>query len=109
MPPTGGEIFPCAASLSHRYASELPYIPCYALREALDLQNSSNPGEKANDLCVAARQKHQGMSWSRNGSVALVLCLTLFGHRSLNLTGRVWTAGIWSLGKPVLDQHFCPR
>ena len=42
-----------------------PYIPCYALRKAFDLKNSSKPGEKA---CVASRQKHHGMSWCRGGS-----------------------------------------
>lgn len=47
------------------------YIPCYALRHKLGLCNSSNKGEKANDLCVASRQKHNGMSWSKQGSVAL--------------------------------------
>lgn len=47
------------------------YIPCYALRKQLGLRNSSNKGEKANDLCVATRQKHNGMSWSKDGSVAL--------------------------------------
>jgi hypothetical protein len=46
-------------------------IPCYALRKQLGLRNSSNKGEKANDLCVATRQKHNGMSWSTNGSAAL--------------------------------------
>jgi hypothetical protein len=46
-------------------------IPCYALRKKLGLRNSSNKGEKANDQCVASRQKHQGMSWSKPGSVAL--------------------------------------
>ena len=60
-----------------------PYSPCDALREALDLQNSSNPGEKANDLCVAARQKHQGMSWSRNGSVALATVTALNPHHEI--------------------------
>jgi hypothetical protein len=48
------------------------YIPNYALRKELKLRNSSNLGEKANDLLVAARQKHNGMSWSNSGSLALV-------------------------------------
>lgn len=48
-----------------------PYIPCYGVREKLGLRNSSNTGEKANDLVVSDRQKHNGMSWSKNGSVAL--------------------------------------
>jgi hypothetical protein len=39
-------------------------IPVYAVRRQLGLRNSSNRGEKANDLLVAARQKHNGMSWS---------------------------------------------
>jgi len=48
-----------------------PYLPCYAVRKHLGLRNSSNQGEKANDLLVSDRQKHNGMSWSRLGSVAL--------------------------------------
>ena len=47
------------------------YIPCYAVRKKLGLRNSSNRGEKANDVVVAARQKHNGMSWSQSGSSAL--------------------------------------
>lgn len=46
-------------------------ITCYALRAKLGLRNSSNPVEKANDLTVAGRQKHNGMAWSPNGSGAL--------------------------------------
>jgi hypothetical protein len=45
-------------------------VPCYALRKELGLRNSSNLGEKSNDIIVAKRQKHNGMSWSNNGSVA---------------------------------------
>jgi len=48
-----------------------PYIPCYAIRKELGLRNSSSIGEKMNDLVVSARQKHNGMSWSLPGSVAL--------------------------------------
>ncbi len=47
------------------------YIPCYALRKDLGLCNSSALGEKMNDLLVSNRQKHNGMSWSKAGSVAL--------------------------------------
>lgn len=50
-----------------------PYIPCYALRSILDYRNSSNPVEKANDLIVAGRQKHNGMSWSYTGSGSLAV------------------------------------
>jgi hypothetical protein len=48
-----------------------PQIACYALRDSLGLRNSSNRVEKDNDLLVAQRQKHNGMSWSREGSGAL--------------------------------------
>ncbi len=48
-----------------------PYIPCYAIRKELGLCNSSSIGEKMNDLVVSERQKHNGMSWSLPGSVAL--------------------------------------
>lgn len=40
-------------------------------RIILGLPNSSNPVEKDNDLNVAARQKHNGMAWSYEGSGAL--------------------------------------
>jgi len=48
-----------------------PYIPCYAVRKELGFCNSSAIGEKMNDLVVSERQKHNGMSWSKGGSVAL--------------------------------------
>ena len=48
-----------------------PMIPVYAVRKELGLRNSSNRAEKANDLIVANRQKHHGMSWSKSGSVSL--------------------------------------
>ena len=47
------------------------HIPSYALRAELGLRNSSNRVEKENDLVVAQRQKHNGMSWSTVGSGAL--------------------------------------
>ena len=50
-----------------------PNLACYALRHELGLRISSNRVEKANDLVVATRQKHNGMSWSRNGSGALAV------------------------------------
>ena len=46
------------------------HVPCYALRKKLGLRNSSNQGEKANDLIVSKRQKRNGMSWSDDGSFA---------------------------------------
>ena len=38
---------------------------------------SSNRVEKANDLLVANRQKHNGMSWSEKGSGALAAITAL--------------------------------
>ena len=58
-----------------------PYLPCYAVRKRLGLRNSSNVGEKANDLVVSDRQKHNGMSWSRCGSVALAAVTALVRNR----------------------------
>lgn len=52
-------------------------IPCYALRKKLDLRVSSNHVEKANDLVVSNRQKHNGMSWSANGSTSLATLTTV--------------------------------
>lgn len=63
----------CAYFEKHR-----SHIPCYALRHQLGLRNSSNTVEKANDLLVAQRQKHNGMSWSIPGSSALAHLKALF-------------------------------
>jgi hypothetical protein len=52
-------------------------IPCYALRKKLGLRNGSSIGEKMNDLIVSNRQKHNGMSWSKSGSVALATVTAL--------------------------------
>lgn len=48
-----------------------PMIPAYSVRKEIGLINSSNRGEKTNDLLVADRQKNNGMSWSKSGSVSL--------------------------------------
>lgn len=53
------------------------HIPCYSVRKRLGLSNSSNRGEKANDLVVSDRQKHNGMSWSKLGSAALATVTAL--------------------------------
>lgn len=50
-----------------------PYLACYAFRHELGLKVSSNRVEKENDLVVASRQKHNGMSWSDGGSGALAV------------------------------------
>lgn len=63
----------CAYFDKHR-----SHIPCYALRHQLGLRNSSNMVEKANDLLVAQRQKHNGMSWSVPGSSSLAHIKALF-------------------------------
>lgn len=63
-----------------------PYIPCYCVRKTLGLRNSSNRGEKENDLIVSERQKNNGMSWSKDGSVSLA---------SLNCLKRNSEANFW--------------
>jgi hypothetical protein len=54
-----------------------PFIPCYSVRKRLGLRNSSNVGEKSNDLLVSDRQKHNGMSWSPQGSASLAAITAL--------------------------------
>jgi len=46
-------------------------IPCYIIKKKLGMRNSSNRGEKANDIVVSNRQKKGGMAWSPEGSAAL--------------------------------------
>jgi len=52
----------------------------------LGLRNSSNRGEKVNDLVVSERQKHNGMSWSPEGSVALAAAITLARNQGQGLS-----------------------
>lgn len=61
-----------------------PYVACSALRSLAGLRNSSNPAEKANDLIVAQRQKHNGMSWSYSGSCALASMSALHHNGELH-------------------------
>lgn len=60
-----------------------PHIPCYSVRKQMGLRNSSNRGEKENDLVVAQRQKHNGMSWSPPGSIALAALATAARNEEL--------------------------
>jgi hypothetical protein len=60
------------------------YIPCYSVRKILGLRNSSNRGEKSNDLLVSQRQKHNGMSWSQLGSVTLAAVTALVRNQEAN-------------------------
>jgi len=59
-------------------------IPNYMLRAELGLRNSSNRGEKSNDLIVANRQKHNGMSWSDAGSSALASVSAVLHNNELD-------------------------
>ena len=63
-------------------------ITCYALRARLGLRNSSNPVEKANDLLIAQRQKHNGMAWSPGGSGALAALQMIYLNRQQDLWFR---------------------
>ena len=58
-------------------------IPCYALRKHLGLKNSSAIGEKMNDVLVSSRQKHNGMSWSKKGSLALAALTAVKRNREV--------------------------
>jgi len=53
-------------------------LACYAVRAKLGLRNSSNCVEKENDLLVAKRQKHNGMSWTDHGSGSLAALEMIF-------------------------------
>lgn len=64
-------------------------IPCYAMRSRLKLPNSSNPVERCNNQVTARRQKHQGMSWSENGSYAL----TALNAVTANHVTKQWVEG----------------
>ena len=71
IPATDIKAIKAIARLSAYLERNRKGIPCYAMRSKLKLPNSSNPVERCNNLVTAKRQKHQGMSWSENGSYAL--------------------------------------
>lgn len=67
-------------------------IPCYALRSMAGVRNSSNLVEKANDIIVAQRQKHNGMSWSKKGSSALATITAICSNSEMDkwlLSGKI--------------------
>jgi len=59
-------------------------IVCFALRHGLGLRVSSNRVEKANDLLVAQRQKHNGMSWSFDGSASLASITMVMQNKEID-------------------------
>src|SRR5258708_22877058 len=78
-------------------------IPCYALRKKLGLRVSSNHVEKANDVVVSNRQKHNGMSWSADGSTSLATLTAVrcnFGKNNLFLTPDITLYFQSSTAKP---------
>ncbi len=56
-------------------------LVCYAVRDKLGLRNSSNSVKKENDLLVAQRQKHNGMSWTDRGSGSLAAIEMVFQNK----------------------------
>lgn len=63
--------------LDSKTSRKYTYQTVTHMRKYLGLRNSSNLGEKSNDLLVSARQKHNGMSWSKMGSAALAAITAL--------------------------------
>jgi hypothetical protein len=61
----------CLGQLTDYLNRVRDFIPNYALRKQLGLRNGSGIVETTNNLLVAKRQKHNGMSWSHNGSISL--------------------------------------
>ena len=89
----GGEEFGAVNNQYNVVEKDVNLAVVYALRQKLGLRVSSNRGEKANDLVVAKRQKHNGMSWSKYGSSGLANVSSIFLnnesenwiiHRNLN-------------------------
>ena len=80
-----------------RYLDNKEYgIYPYAVRKEMGIINSSNQGEKSNDLVVAQRCKHNGMSWTGSG---------INGMRNINLIilndEAVWYEEHTMIFKPI--------
>jgi hypothetical protein len=63
--------------LIHYLDNRRPYLPNYQERRIQRKYIGSAHAEKANDLIIARRQKHQGMHWSEPTSDALAALRTL--------------------------------
>ncbi|MCD8307295.1 MAG: hypothetical protein LUD51_03595 [Clostridia bacterium] len=62
-----------------------PNMACYAVRKQLGLRVSSNRVEKENDMLVASRQKHNGMSWTKDGSGSLAAIEMIYQNKQEKL------------------------
>ena len=61
-------------------------MACYAYRKENSLLISSCSVERTNNNLVARRQKHKGMSWSRNGNFALA-CISMAVYNNKLMIG----------------------
>ena len=82
------------------------------MRRRLELRISSNAVEKANDLTVAKRQKHQGMSWSYHGSWHFAALTALYlnqevdvWHKTGSLSFKMIPVSIPKFEAPLLPPH----
>lgn len=77
------------------------YIPCYAFRKQMNLINASNRVEKANDIVVGRREKHNGMSWVPEGSSSLaVMKAAIFnGEKEVWMNSKVFHFSLVDRGK----------
>lgn len=89
------------ANLTGYLQRKKTFIPCYAIRHELGLLNSSNLVEQSNNLLVALRQKNNGMSWSREGSLAVATLTALRRNGDLDFYLKTGTVSLSSPGTLV--------
>jgi hypothetical protein len=77
------------------------YIPDYEQRQRAGLWIASTRVEKYNDWAVSARCKHQGMSWSPQGVLALAAMEAARRNGELEEWRRVRTLPGWPLPEPI--------
>lgn len=85
-----------------------PYLTNYALRKRIGLSNSSNRVEKLNDVAVASRQKHNGMSWSQLGSsnLALIAVTYMNGYLRKGIEDGFENVQLFTLNSKC-NQYWC--
>lgn len=80
-------------------------IVCYAIRKHLGLRCSSNPVEKSNDILIAERQKHNGMSWTPKGSTSLASIEMIIGNDQAALW--FYSKRICGFSSPIFSEEKC--
>lgn len=83
-------------------------LTCYVLRNELGLPNSSSSVEKANDVIISQRQKHNGMSFTIVGSATIAQLSAAYQNNQLDNYLKASSKLKWfKYVEPTFDTEEC--